>query len=39
MVTGDYPPTAAAIAHKVNIISDPEMEFNAIRKNNPGMSK
>ncbi len=23
MVTGDQPPTAAAIAHKVNIISDP----------------
>lgn len=39
MVTGDQPPTAAAIAHKVNIISDPEMEFNAILKKNPGMSK
>ena len=24
MVTGDQPPTAAAIAHKVNIISDPK---------------
>jgi sodium/potassium-transporting ATPase subunit alpha len=28
MVTGDQPPTAAAIAHKVNIISDPSMEYN-----------
>jgi sodium/potassium-transporting ATPase subunit alpha len=28
MVTGDQPPTAAAIAHKVNIISDPKMEYN-----------
>lgn len=30
MVTGDQPPTAAAIAHKVNIISDPNKEFNTI---------
>jgi magnesium-transporting ATPase (P-type) len=36
MVTGDQPPTAAAIAHKVNIISDPTLEyFTMIRK---GMS-
>ena len=30
MVTGDQPPTAAAIAHKVNIITDPNKEFNTI---------
>jgi sodium/potassium-transporting ATPase subunit alpha len=36
MVTGDQTPTAAAIAHKVNIISDPTLEyFTMIRK---GMS-
>lgn len=28
MVTGDQPPTAAAIANKVNIITDPTMEYN-----------
>ena len=28
MVTGDQPPTAAAIAHKVNIITEPEKEFD-----------
>jgi len=28
MVTGDQPPTAAAIAHKVNIIRNPDKEFN-----------
>lgn len=28
MVTGDQPPTAAAIAHKVNIITDPKLEYN-----------
>jgi magnesium-transporting ATPase (P-type) len=28
MVTGDQPPTAAAIAHKVNIIKNPEREYN-----------
>jgi sodium/potassium-transporting ATPase subunit alpha len=28
MVTGDQPPTAAAIAHKVNIITDPSLEYN-----------
>jgi sodium/potassium-transporting ATPase subunit alpha len=39
MVTGDQPPTAAAIAHKVNIISNPDLEYNAILKANPGMSK
>lgn len=27
MVTGDQPPTAAAIAHKVNIITQPELEY------------
>jgi len=30
MVTGDQPPTAAAIAHKVNIIKNPNLEFNTI---------
>jgi len=33
MVTGDQKPTAAAIAHKVNIISDPRLEFNNILEN------
>jgi len=33
MVTGDQPPTAAAIAHKVNIISDPNMELQTILDN------
>jgi P-type E1-E2 ATPase len=28
MVTGDQPPTAAAIAHKVNIITRPDLEYN-----------
>ena len=28
MVTGDQPKTAAAIANKVNIITEPEMEYN-----------
>jgi sodium/potassium-transporting ATPase subunit alpha len=28
MVTGDQPPTAAAIAHKVNIITNPQLEYN-----------
>jgi sodium/potassium-transporting ATPase subunit alpha len=28
MVTGDQPPTAAAIAHKVNIITKPELEYH-----------
>lgn len=32
MVTGDQPPTAAAIAHKVNIITNPELEFNYLHK-------
>ena len=27
MVTGDQPPTAAAIANKVNIITDPSLEY------------
>lgn len=31
MVTGDQPPTAAAIAHKVNIIKNPEMEFAKLK--------
>ena len=30
MVTGDQPPTAAAIAHKVNIIKKPELEYNKL---------
>lgn len=33
MVTGDQPPTAAAIAHKVNIISDPNKEYQTILDN------
>lgn len=36
MVTGDQPATAGAIAHKVNIITDPEMEYNNMIKK--GMS-
>jgi len=28
MVTGDQPPTAAAIAHKVNILKHPQTEYN-----------
>lgn len=28
MVTGDQPPTAAAIANKVNILKNPEKEYN-----------
>jgi sodium/potassium-transporting ATPase subunit alpha len=32
MVTGDQPPTAAAIANKVNIITDPTMEYNYLVK-------
>jgi len=32
MVTGDQPPTAAAIAHKVNIMRSPEKEFNYMVK-------
>jgi len=31
MVTGDQPPTAAAIAAKVNIITDPKLEFAYLR--------
>ena len=31
MVTGDQPPTAAAIAHKVNIISNPALEYNYLK--------
>lgn len=38
MVTGDQPPTAAAIAHKVNIISDPKLEYNYL-KNEVGLSE
>jgi len=37
MVTGDQPPTAAAIAAKVNIISDPKLEFHQIMKDHPEM--
>lgn len=32
MVTGDQPPTAGAIAHKVNIISEPKLEYNYLIK-------
>ena len=32
MVTGDQPPTAAAIAHKVNIIKNPEMEYAKLKE-------
>ena len=32
MVTGDQPPTAAAIAHQVNIITDPKLEYNYMLK-------
>ena len=32
MVTGDQPPTAAAIAHKVNIITDPSLEYNTLKE-------
>jgi len=32
MVTGDQPPTAAAIANKVNIIKHPQREFNYLHK-------
>jgi sodium/potassium-transporting ATPase subunit alpha len=39
MVTGDQPPTAAAIAHKVNIITNPDLEYNNILKKNPSMSE
>ena len=37
MVTGDQPATAAAIAHKVNIISNPKLEYNTLRRENPDM--
>jgi sodium/potassium-transporting ATPase subunit alpha len=32
MVTGDQPPTAAAIAHKVHIITEPKLEYNYLVK-------
>jgi len=32
MVTGDQPPTAAAIAHKVNILKHPKREYNYMVK-------
>lgn len=38
MVTGDQPPTAAAIAQKVNIIKDPKKEYNYM-VNELGMDK
>ena len=38
MVTGDQPPTAAAIANKVNIIKHPQREFNYLC-NKVGMDK
>ena len=37
MVTGDQPPTAAAIAHQVNIITNPKLEYNVMMKEQ-GMS-
>ncbi len=39
MVTGDQPPTAAAIAHKVNIITKPETEYNYLLEHNPDMTE
>jgi len=39
MVTGDQVPTAAAIAHKVNIITNPDLEFNNIKRNNPHLDE
>jgi sodium/potassium-transporting ATPase subunit alpha len=39
MVTGDQPPTAAAIAHKVNIITKPETEYNYLLEHNPNMTE
>jgi len=39
MVTGDQPPTAAAIAHKVNIIKRPEMEMHNIMAANPHLTE
>jgi len=38
MVTGDQPATAAAIAHKVNIITDPNLEYNTILRNHPELT-
>lgn len=38
MVTGDQPPTAAAIAHKVNIITNPNLEYNTILRKHPEIS-
>lgn len=38
MVTGDQPPTAAAIAHKVNIITDPTLEYHYLLEEK-GMSE
>jgi magnesium-transporting ATPase (P-type) len=35
MVTGDQPQTAAAIANKVNIITNPEMEYNYLLNKHP----
>jgi sodium/potassium-transporting ATPase subunit alpha len=39
MVTGDQTSTAAAVAHKVNIITKPELEYNYLLEHNPGMTK
>lgn len=39
MVTGDQPPTAAAIAHKVNIISNPALEYNNMLKAHPELTE
>jgi sodium/potassium-transporting ATPase subunit alpha len=37
MVTGDQPATAGAIAHQVNIISDPKLEYNTLRRERPDL--
>jgi len=39
MVTGDQVPTAAAIAHKVNIITKPELEYNALKRANSDLDE
>jgi len=39
MVTGDQPPTAAAIAHKINIITNPDMEYNNLRRAHPELDE
>jgi P-type E1-E2 ATPase len=39
MVTGDQKNTGAAIAAKVNIISDVTREYNFLKKENPEMTE